>query len=404
MKTTTVLTAANPTTQLYLRNTSISATLTTNQGTKTIIKVLSLPTHMNSNKSKNLPIKIMSLNCGGLTPLTDTQIRNTITTEQLHIILLQETKRKVNTDTQIQTYKQSGHNIISLTHPNGQHGLQIWINSKLSATLLPTYSKHSNTIEYLTIRLHYLIIVNIYRKHQPIASALHELDELLYNLKLTYPNDTILLAGDFNATITDMNSNALSKHKHFTKWFHNTNLIQISNNLPTRKDPRTNLLTSIDHMFLHLKSHKVEELYLPPFHHITSDHRPIILSLQTSKTQTTTWRPKFEWTKHYTKILNDIQRQAEPTITSIQTVFQKYHRLHRQIQHHIATPKHWYKPSKNIKKLLKQAKTEKKNNHPNYINTQKTLRKAIRKEKNNNTAHFYNKQAQKTTPNNSTPI
>jgi hypothetical protein len=48
----------------------------------------------------------MTLNCGGQTPLTDTQIRKTIVNEQLHIVLLQETKRKVTTETQIQTYKQ----------------------------------------------------------------------------------------------------------------------------------------------------------------------------------------------------------------------------------------------------------------------------------------------------------
>jgi exonuclease III len=215
---------------------------------------------MNKRTQKYLLINIMFLNFGGLTPLTDTQLRKTIVNEQLHIVLLQETKRKVTTEIQIQTYKQAGQNIIALTHPNGQHGIQIWINNQLSATMLPQYSKHNNHIEYLTIRLHCLIIVNIYRKNQPITPALHELEELLDNLKSTYPNDTIIVAGDFNVTITDLNTNVLSKHKHFTNWHKNTNLIQISSNLPTRQDPRTLHQTAIDHMFLHLQSHTVEEM------------------------------------------------------------------------------------------------------------------------------------------------
>jgi exonuclease III len=336
---------------------------------------------MNKRTNKNIPINIMSLNCGGLTPLTETQIRNTIVTEKIHITLLQETKRKLTTETQIQTYKQAGHNIIALTHPNGQHGLQIWINKQLSATMLPQYSKYNNHIEYLTIRLHYLIIVNIYRKHVTITTALNELDELLYNIKTKYPNDTIILAGDFNATITDSNTKVLSKHKQFTHWYKNSNLTQISSNLPTRQDPSTLQQTAIDHMFIHPQSHKVEEMYLLPFQHISSDHRPIILSIQPKAKQTIIWRPKFHWTKYYNKILNDIKHQHEPTIISIQNAFLKYQRLHRQVQHHITIPRHWYKPSKHIKQLLKKAKTEKKKKDPNYVSTQKTLRIAIRKDK-----------------------
>jgi hypothetical protein len=247
--------------------------------------------------------------------------------------------------------------------------------------MLPKYSKHNIHIEYLTIRLHNLIIVNLYRKHQQITPALQDLDDLLYNLKNAYPQDTIILAGDFNATITSKTARVLSKHKHFTNWFLNTNLTQISNNFPTRIDPRTQQTTAIDHIFIHPQAHRVDEMYLLPFHHLSSDHRPLILSIHPNKKQTTLWRPKFNWEKYYHKIIQDIKNQQTPTILSIQTAFLKYQRLQKQVQYHITIPHHWYKPSKSIKKLLKQAKEEKRTHNPNYITTQKILRLAIRKDK-----------------------
>jgi hypothetical protein len=191
----------------------------------------------------------------------------------------------------------------------------------------------------------------------------------------------IILAGDFNATITNDTTRVLSKHRHFTNWFRNTNITQISNNFPTRLDPRTQQQTAIDHIFLHPQAHQVDELYLLPFHHLSSDHRPLILSLLPNKKQTTIWRPKFNWEKYYNSILKDIKKQQAPTILSIQTVFLKYQRLQKRAQYHITIPHHWYKPSKTIKKLLKQAKAEKRANNPNYITTQKILRLAIRKDK-----------------------
>jgi exonuclease III len=337
---------------------------------------------MTKPNHRNLPIKIMTLNCGGLTPITETQIRNLISKENIHIILLQETKRTVRTETQIQTYTQAGHSIISLTHPNSQHGLQLWVNRRLSATYLPQYSKSNSHIEFLTVRLHYLIIVNIYRKHASIQPALNELDTLLHSLQQTYPNDSIILAGDYNATIIDTNSTKdLAKHKHFTNWFHHSSLTQISNNAMTREDPRTHKKTAIDHIFIKLKAHTVDEIYLSPFHYISSDHRPIILSLNKSKPQTTTWRPKFNWQRFYNQILNDVQRHQTPTIEIIQTTFLKYQRLHCPTQHNITAPRHWYKPTNTVRKLLKQAKTEKKYKDANYPNTKKKLRKALRADK-----------------------
>jgi exonuclease III len=124
---------------------------------------------MTRKSTKQTKINIMTLNCGGLTQITDTQIRDIIQQENIHITILQETKRLVRSESQFQTYTQAGHNIISLTHPNGQHGLQIWINNKLSSSFLEQHSKYNSNLEYITIRLHYLTIVNIYRKHSPTS-------------------------------------------------------------------------------------------------------------------------------------------------------------------------------------------------------------------------------------------
>jgi hypothetical protein len=51
-----------------------------------------------------------------------------------------------------------------------------------------------------------------------------------------------------------------------------------------------------------------------------------------------------------------LQRNSERHTASSRTQC-----LHRKVQHQIAIPHHWYKPSNNIKKLLKKAKKEKKN-------------------------------------------
>jgi hypothetical protein len=147
------LTANAHSIQWYLANISPNASTTTRNGTTNSNKAPYLPTKMTNRKHTDQLIKIMSLNTGGLTPLTETQLRQTIAEEQIHIVLLQETKRRITTATQIQTYKQSGHNILALTHHNGQHGLQKWINNQLSATTLTQYSKHNTNIEYITIRL-----------------------------------------------------------------------------------------------------------------------------------------------------------------------------------------------------------------------------------------------------------
>jgi exonuclease III len=125
-------------------------------------------------------IKIMTLNCGGLTPLTELQIRQLIPQEDIHIILLQETKRTtISTTSQYQTYHKSGNSVTDLTHPNGQHGLQTWVNTNLPTTFLRNYSKHNQYLEYITVRIHYLTIINIYRKHADIIPALQHLDHLI---------------------------------------------------------------------------------------------------------------------------------------------------------------------------------------------------------------------------------
>jgi hypothetical protein len=49
---------------------------------------------MNNKKQHNLPIKTLSLNFGGLTQITETQIQELITTEKMHITLLQEKNAK----------------------------------------------------------------------------------------------------------------------------------------------------------------------------------------------------------------------------------------------------------------------------------------------------------------------
>jgi exonuclease III len=51
--------------------------------------------------NKNQLIKIMSLNCAGLTTLTETQIKDFVVNEQIHITLLQETKRSTKRQTEI---------------------------------------------------------------------------------------------------------------------------------------------------------------------------------------------------------------------------------------------------------------------------------------------------------------
>jgi exonuclease III len=252
---------------------------------------------MTVNKMHNHnTLKILSINSGGLTQQTELEIRQLMHQEHIQIALIQETKKtNISPNSSFQTYTQSGYSTISLTHPKAQHGLQTWINTNLAATFLEKSSNYNSNLEYITVRLHQLIIVNIYRKHTFIQPALDELDHLLTYLQNKYPQDTILLAGDFNATIVATNQPALAKHKRFTQWFKSTKLTNASNNYPTRKDPRTQVETSIDHALLLPTSHFTDELYLPPFHQVTSDHRPIIISLTKSTPTIMHWKKQFNW-------------------------------------------------------------------------------------------------------------
>jgi hypothetical protein len=134
------------------------------------------------------------------------------------------------------------------------------------------------------MRLHYLIIVNVYRKHTNIIPATQEMDNLVSKLQQNYPNDTIIIAGDINAQYLPQSTPQQAKHKHFTSWIHTAQLENASKNIPTRRDLRTNL-----------QKDTIEELYLPPFGHITSDHRPIITSIKRKEQQMINWKPRFHW-------------------------------------------------------------------------------------------------------------
>jgi exonuclease III len=327
-------------------------------------------------------VKIMTINCAGLTPITETQIRQLIETEGIHITLLQETKRtSTEAHTQYLTYTQSGHSVIALNHTSSQHGLQTWVNRHLPTTFLHKYSHFNNNLEYITIRLHYLIIINVYRKHTNIIPALQELDSLISTLQQNYPNDTIIIAGDMNAQYLPTVTTCQAKHKHFTSWIHTTQLMNASQSIPTRLDPRTRTQSAIDHVLAKPQQHTIEDLYLPPFGHITSDHRPIILNIKRKEPQVVTWKPHFKWKKHYKQIINDIQKEPAPTIAHIQTVFQQYIQHHHTTTHKIPIPRHWYKPTQRVRQLLKESKTKKRHKDPTYQLTQKQLRQAIRTDK-----------------------
>jgi hypothetical protein len=327
-------------------------------------------------------LKVMTLNCGGLTQLTEMQIRTLMEQEEIHITLIQETKRTTqHQHAQFLSYNQSGHNVIALTHPTPHYGLQTWINKNYSATFLPKFSNHNSNLEYITTRMHYLLLVNIYRKHTNIVPALQELDQLITKLQHKYPNDTILLAGDFNAQYLPNKPHAIAKHRHFTTWIHQHHLEVASKGLNTRLDPRTHTQTAIDHLLLLPTTHQINEIYLPPFSHILSDHRPLIFQIQKKHPQTIAWRTKFNWKRSFPSILNDILKDSEPTIKQIQTIFQKHSQLNRRHTQCIPVPRHWYKPNTNVKKLIRKAKQQRRHKDPQFRLTQQQLRRAIKLDK-----------------------
>jgi hypothetical protein len=114
---------------------------------------------------------------------------------------------------------------------------------------------------------------------------------------------------------------------------------------------------------------------------ISSDHRPIIFSLTKNKTPNITWKAQINWNKHYNQILRTIQTINNPTISEIQKAFQTHCTTTIQKSYTIKTPKHWYKPSSKVKKLLKTSKHQKRTRDPHYHNTAAQLRKAIRQDK-----------------------
>jgi hypothetical protein len=90
-------------------------------------------------------------------------------------------------------------------------------------------------------------------------------------------------------------------------------------------------------------------------------------------------------------MLLDIQQLYTPTIMEIQQISG----LHRTIQHHIQTPRHWYKASTaiNISTTLKKRKTT---HNPNCTETQRILRRVTKKKRKINFKHSLLSQAKNT--------